>query len=170
MERLYEFAYSCARFRRLPPEFEPDDLVQTAVEEILFGQREWDEERFPRIEGPLKGIIRSLLSHERARAYNRTRARPRDPEGNELDVDAFSSDGRCTLQEEELHFKRMREDIESLLDGDDGLLSVYFSYLDGCQTPREVAEALSIPIEECRNRLKRLRRKCRDNLHPLGRV
>lgn len=163
---LYDYA---ARFYRfvsgpLPGGIGSKDVVHQAIVRLLAEEiRTWDDSGYPDVTVPLRGIIRSIISHTPEQAYYRDRVRPKDKEGNELDVDRLVSS-----EDEDVHhsidFSRLRGEIESAIEGKDDLVEVYFAILDGYDRPQEIADYLGLSVKEFNNRLRRLRRKCQSEI------
>lgn len=166
LKLLYDYA---ARFYRfvsgpLPGGIEPKDVVHQAIQELLAeGKRTWDDKEYPDVTVPLRGIIRSIMSHTKNQAYYKDRVRPKNEDGKELDVDDFP----CTDDKNpqtSLDFSRLRRKIETAIEGDDDLLDIYFAILEGYDPSQEIAEYLGISVKEVNNRLRRLRRKCQNEI------
>jgi len=164
LKRLYAYAYWYDSFtgRRLPPAWEPEDVVHEAINRLLSGERSWDSIRFPDITVALRGIIKSLFSHLPKLEYYRQRANPTDDDGMPVDVDELNV-GQEEAVSREIEYSEIRKQIESAIGDDQAAMEVYFAIIDGYTKPREIAEFLGIPVDEVNNRFRRLRRKCRNN-------
>lgn len=159
----YAYSYQFATGYNLPRDWEPEDVVYEAITQLLTGQRNWDEKRFPDVTIVLKGIIKSLFSHIRSQKYNKTRSRPKDKDGNEINVDEFADQRELSHKNNPtmaLELEQTKSIIENALENDDEAMEVYLAIIDGHIKPKDIAKTINVSVKEVNNRLKRLRRKC----------
>jgi len=153
LKKLYAYAYYYDREtgHRLPVDLEPADMVHAAIEDILTGQRTWDQDRYPNVEVVIKGMIKSEFYN----AFGKKRVRI------EHKTTTIQSKEESGPSGDNCVYDDILKEIEQGLEDDDEALEVYFAFLDGCRKPQEVADKLGLDIEEVRNRWKRLKRKAR---------
>jgi hypothetical protein len=152
-----------------------DSIVSKALTQVLSGERRWNPQAAPDLQKYLMGVIDSLLSHLARHKDNTTlRAVPRP--------DAYPDDRSEALlhptpgatawhqepQDPESvllqHEQTAYEDrvLQHLLDvsRDDPLVTQIIQAMrDGHDKPGEVATALSLPVSDVYNAMKRLDRK-----------
>lgn len=138
-----------------------EDLVHEAIESLYTGRRTWNVAKHPNLEVVLKGIIKSLVSHQAEARDNQTRqALSEDPGVDGWGHDALSNN---PSPEECLAFKERIAQIESLLE-DDEEAGMVFLYLQDGAKPKEIAEELGKPVTKIYAITKRIRRKLQDLL------
>ncbi len=147
----------------------PEDYVHRAIELTLSGKRQRDPE-CPMFTH-LTGIISSLVSHDVESAANRSTADwPSQATGEPIDFAA-----ELPTPEEDI-IARESEDQQNLvlgkvfqaLSGEDDLCSFVRLLIDAPEAlaPRDLADALHIPVDDVYLMRKRLRRRLRFLVEP----
>ncbi len=136
-----------------------EDLVQEAIKLLYIGQRTWDVAKYPNLEAVLKGIIKSLVSHQTEGRDNQTRQALSEDAG----IDGWGHDALSNnpSPEECLAFEERIAQIESLLE-DDEEAGMVFLYLQDGAKPKKIAEELGKSVTKIYVIIKRIRRKLQD--------
>ena len=136
-----------------------EDLVQEAIESLYIGQRTWDVAKHPNLEVVLKGIIKSLVSHQTKAKDNQTRqALSEDAGVDDWGHDALSNN---PSPEESLVFEEHMAEIEILLENDEEAGLVFLYLLENAKS-QKIAEELGMPVTKVYVITRRVRRKLRD--------
>ena len=135
-----------------------EDLAQEAIKLLYIGQRTWDAAKHPSLEAVLKGIIKSLVSHQTKAKDNQTRQALSEDAG----VDGWGHDALSNnpSPEESLVFKEQIAQIESLLEDDEEAGLVFLYLLENAKS-QEIAEELGMPVTEIYVITRRVHRKLR---------
>lgn len=136
-----------------------EDLAQEAIESLFIGRRNWDVVKHPNLVGVLKGIIKSLVSHQTKAKDNQTRQALSEDAG----VDGWGHDALSNnpSPEESLVFKEQIAQIESLLEDDEEAGLVFLYLLENAKS-QKIAEELGMPVTKVYVITRRVYRKIRD--------
>lgn len=136
----------------LPGGKDAEDFVQEAIRRLYTGQRTWDYETYPNLQGVLKGIISSMVSNLVTSAEHR-RSEDIEKPGSEED---FYEVVRSSDADVELEGEEILEIMKAAVD-DDPVLSLVFDAMRRDDPIGEIAEVLEVD----RNRVYQLRRNVR---------
>ena len=144
-----------------------EDLAQEAIKLLYIGQRTWDVAKHPNLEVVLKGIIKSLVSHQTKAKDNQTRQALSEDAG----IDGWGHDALSNnpSPEECLAFEERIAQIESLLEYDEEA-GMVFLYLQDSAKPKKIAEELGKSVTKIYAITKRIRRKLQDLLPQINKV
>ena len=136
-----------------------EDLVQEAIESLFIGRRTWDVAKHPNLVGVLKGIIKSLVSHQTKAKDNQTRQALSEDAG----VDGWGHDALSNnpSPEESLVFKEQIAQMESQLEDDEEAGLVFLYLLENAKS-QKIAEELGMPVTKVYVITRRVRRKLQD--------
>ncbi|OPY84740.1 MAG: hypothetical protein A4E71_02510 [Smithella sp. PtaU1.Bin162] len=162
--------------------FQPQDLVQEAIS-LAFGcgengkYRNWNKDYYPDLTSFLKGVIKSIVSHEIEHimefphnAIEPTGDKTSDfigesaPEAKNI-YDALSSNSpEDNFERNEI--KKVLSvrvaKLKSLAAGDEEMELVMMCFDDGISTPREIAKATGYDVSRIYNIIKRIKRKIKN--------
>lgn len=135
--------YACLLSAKLPRHLTVEDVVHTAVEQVLSSNRTFDL-RVHSLAGVLCGTIRSILSTKGLAEY--TRRMPLASDNQLARAEAANQDEGCLFSAAD------RDQIMNLaikLAAGDQLLVDYIDAFRASFSPQEIAQFLSIRIEDC---------------------
>lgn len=120
---------------------DPDEVVQTAVEKLLSGEREWQPERCSLTQF-LCGVVRSLHDNH----ANKLVRRMQEADKLEVEMDELSDIDAARYKEEDLDFMRgahryLKNNYPELAEF--FILAANFA-ASGCETEGEIADALGL--------------------------
>jgi hypothetical protein len=142
------------------------DHVQSAIVGILSGARRWDPSAEPDVVQYLRGVVRSLISHARARSERRQEA----PGGILEDAPAPVSD-RAPAPVREARYSAAIARLRADLSGDADALAVLDFTVAGVDKPAEIAERLGVDVGvvyDARDRIGRHARRIAKQAAELG--
>jgi len=134
--------------------YEPQDVVDKAIEMTLDGTRRWDWNRVPDLNVFLRGVIRSLLSKKGVVGGAEARSHieyidPTDPLSPEAEV----------LPEDGIADEEMAAMFDTLMNevGDDRSLRDYVEAIrSGFSKPSEVAELMGVDVHVVYEHIRKL--------------
>jgi RNA polymerase sigma factor (sigma-70 family) len=179
---LREYYWRCGGITALPNGNTEEDLVQHVIEDALSGKRKYDPNKgalLPWLEGQLRSEMNNLVN---SAAHLREVPIPEEEDGESVEEtldrlrirhNAAESMQMLSLEElligkEKIETAKLRlRQLVSYVRDDHEVREVVCCFLHAFKQgrvikPRDIAEELEIPIEDVRNRLKRLRRRGRD--------
>jgi len=174
VERLTLHAFS--RLRRLhwrgipgslggkaPGGIEADDLAQSAIVDVINGNRTWDPKANPDFLKFLESVADSKVSHLVEAVENRKTRRLGPANAGEESSDAYQVAARgpspADLVANRESAERYRTAVITCLEGDDLAYSILECLEAEIVRPSEIAEMLEISVTKVNNALKRMRRK-----------
>jgi len=174
---VLKYAHSRAKkFHWLGFSVEPEEMVNEAVSRA-YGSgtggtyRNWNREKYPRLEDFLISIIASMTSHQAEHA-ERFKMEPLTREdGTQKDLEDMISPAATgshypITPEEEILLAEGLESISSKLydiaEGDEDMGSIVVCLEDGISRPREIAKATGLDKKVVNNKLRTLRRKLKE--------
>jgi len=155
--KLIYFAILQTRANHLPKD-KAKDLVQEAIKRLLAGERNWEPEKVDLLTF-LKGVIRSLASHEAESSYRKRR------ENRIEDDDRETSDliETTPCNEPDPHQELEGNELFQYLwdyasDISDENMMLVLLCLDEEKRRKDISEELNIPVNEVDSIMKRIRR------------
>ena len=143
----------------LPQGHRPSDIAHNAVQLVFEGERHWDPDAHPDLLRYLKGVVSSLVSNLITGADHVRRADEASDEP--LDLDGYQgivTPSPLATTESAACVEELRAIVDRETAGDDGLAAVAMGFEDGMR-PAEIAELLSIDVQEVYGLTRKLRRR-----------
>ncbi len=163
MRRLTWRGAYIARGGSVPKAYEAADFVNDAIQKALDGDRNWNRQAYPTLEGFLQSIIDSDINHM-AESVDNAKVRRESYSAGEgtpsglCEILGRESEPIRILIDEECRKQFHQAAIQALKD--DPFLAKLLECLEAEITePLEIAELLAITVDEVNNAKKRLRRK-----------
>lgn len=150
--RAKNYQWYSGQGRELAPGISLEDIIQEVIAKTISGKRHWDPARGPLVPW-LKDVVKSEVDNKANSAPNRYEKQALEGKGEEKRPQA--SDLRRPPNPE---VSERVQDLMRAVNGEPELKEVLEAVMDGCEpTPRHLAAELDVPIEEMRDRVKKLR-------------
>ena len=173
--RIYKYAMARSwRYYWLGYVVEPEELVQEAISRAYgMGKNEtyrnWNKEKYPKLEDFLISIIESITSHEADHA-KRIKFKPLFNEDGTLDdfeenisSDEMANKGILNSPEDEIiqseSLQPLRDKLNSISENDEEIGIIILCLEDGISRPRHISNATGYNVKKVNNILRRLRIK-----------
>ncbi|HOU12774.1 MAG TPA: hypothetical protein PKZ84_06630 [Anaerolineae bacterium] len=153
-----------------------EDIVQEVILKTLNGDRHWDPNKGELLPW-LKDQIKSELDHfAKSTAHRYEKPIPQDENQeddtgmldclaqihNSINTSISEPEQAIVDTEDRAGIKQQVNALFEIVDGVPELEQILEAVIDGCEPkPRELADWLSISVQEVNNRLKRIRRQAR---------
>ncbi len=163
MRRLTWRGAYVARGGSVPGGYEPYDFAIDAIKKAMDGTRPWNRAEYKTLEGFLRSIINSDISHLVESVDNSTGRRLGPQSGKDETVGAYVApstepDPLIVLIDKEWQ-GRFHEAAIKELKGEEFLIKLLECMEAEITEPREIAELLGTTVDQVNNEKKKLRRR-----------
>lgn len=137
-----------------------DDMAATAIESLLYGGRNWNQEKTPDLFEFLKDVVDSKVSNlVKGEENKKSRQVDADDQKNEP---AFRGRRNTAtppeIMSDEEQRKRIRSSVMAEIGQDELVESILECYESGIEKPSEIAELVEVTTKDVNNAKKRINR------------
>lgn len=160
--KIHRLIWRGTRGGNPPDGVQANDVVQTVLEKVLDGRRNWNPDKHPDLFEYLRDQVDSEISNLVQSLENRQLRPEASLPQDSAQIDTATPEALALARERERQSEEFFLNFLDFLNGETDLQQVVEAIVDGGPKPAEIAQQLGIRAEEVYSRRKRLARRLKE--------